>query len=68
MDGDLKDILIEYKECTIQIIKTIENDDMDCLEELIEKRQHLISEVSGVAYKKEESKNVYRVSARGTSS
>jgi hypothetical protein len=59
MDENFKNILVMYKEYTLQIIKIIEADDLDSLEELIEKRQCLIDKALVTPYEKEENKKIY---------
>lgn len=59
MDGDLMDTLVEYKECTLEIIKIVEDDKVDSLKELIKKRQQLVDKVLSIPCEKEESKKIY---------
>lgn len=60
MYGNLKDILDEYEECTLRIIKIIEDDKVDSLGELIKKRQQLVDEVLSIPCQKEENKKIYK--------
>lgn len=60
MNLDLKETLIAYKECTLEIIKAIEEDNLDLLGELIEVRQNLVDEALNTSGAKEEGKKVYK--------
>ncbi len=59
MDENFKDILVRYKEYTLQIIKVIEDDNLDSLEELIKERQCLLDKALSIKHEKEESKKIY---------
>ncbi|MBV7272254.1 hypothetical protein [Clostridium thailandense] len=60
MDANLKDILIKYKEYTMQIIKVVEEDNLDLLEELIQSRQMLVDKALNSIVEKEEGKKMYK--------
>lgn len=59
MVEDLKDILAEYRKCTLEIIKKIENLSLDSLRELIDKRQALVQRALNISCKKEGSKLLF---------
>lgn len=60
MDEDLKEILTNYRACTLQIIEIIQNDKLDSLQKLIDDRQKLVDEVLNMACEKEEMEKVYK--------
>lgn len=60
MNKELKDVLTSYKECTLEIIQTIEDNKLDSLEELIEERQRLLDKALSVTDQSEKSKQIYK--------
>ena len=60
MGVDLQDVLIKYKECTLQIIRIIEEDNFDMLGELIQSRQEIVDEALECTFDKVEGKRVYK--------
>ncbi|QAT40543.1 flagellar protein FliT [Clostridium sp. JN-9] len=59
MNEDLRDILVKYKECTLKIIEVIENDNIESLQKLIDRRQNLLEEASNINNKKGQLKQIY---------
>lgn len=59
MDEALKDILTKYRDCTLKIIETIQNDNLDSLEKLIEERKNLVEETLNTNDEKEKMKQIY---------
>lgn len=56
---DLKNAMHGYMKLTQEIDTSLENDDYDKLDELLDKREDIISNVNTLKYSNEEFKNVY---------
>ncbi|KOY65705.1 flagellar protein FliT [Clostridium sporogenes] len=54
----LRNKLIKFKEITLSIIDSLENEDYDSPERLLEERENIIKEINNLDYKKEEFKKV----------
>lgn len=57
---EIKKILLDYRDCTINIIDLLEKDDFDSLQSQIEKRQHRLNELVSFTEQKEEAKRIYK--------
>lgn len=56
MEENLKNVLIKYRDCTLEIMKLLEKNDIDSVDDLVQKRQSLVDEVMGIKCSKEEAK------------
>lgn len=56
MEGNIRKILTEYRDCTVQIVNVLQKDRLEALDELIEKRQQLVDEALNTTFIKEEAK------------
>jgi hypothetical protein len=54
MENELVKALEEYRDCTIELIKCLEKEDYDSLEDFLNKRQQILDEFSNSDYTKEE--------------
>lgn len=59
MEENIRKTLTQYRDCTLQIIDILEKDDFESLEELIQKRQQVVDEVTKTTCMKEEMKLIY---------
>ncbi|MDW8799697.1 flagellar protein FliT [Clostridium sp. A1-XYC3] len=51
---NLREKLIQYKNITIQLITSAENEDYDSLDKLLANRQNIMDEIDNITYSKEE--------------
>lgn len=58
MDKKLQDYLEFFKECTMEMILSLKNDDMDNFEVVLEKRTQVIDEISQLKFNKTEFRGI----------
>lgn len=58
MNEDLRSTLIKYRDCTLEIIKLLEKDDIDSIDELAQERQSLVDQAIEMKGIKEEYKDI----------
>ncbi|MFL0197094.1 hypothetical protein ACJDU8_16230 [Clostridium sp. WILCCON 0269] len=58
MEENLKSVLIKYRDCTLEIMKLLEKNDIDSVDDLVRKRQNVLDEAMGIKCSKEETKLV----------
>jgi hypothetical protein len=56
MEENLKNVLIKYRDCTLEIIELLEKNDIDSVDDLVQKRQNIVDEAMGIKCSKEETK------------
>lgn len=57
-NDNFKNIMIKFKELTLQLITSVEKEDYDSLDFLINERQRLIEKMDGLNYTSEEFKDI----------
>ncbi|WP_373844450.1 hypothetical protein [Clostridium sp.] len=57
---EIKEILLTYRKCTINIIKLLEKDDFSSLQSEIDERQYSLNSLISFERQKEEAKEIYR--------
>ncbi|RHW65654.1 flagellar protein FliT [Clostridium botulinum] len=56
--NELRNKLIKFREITLDIIDSLEKEDYDTPERLLEERENIIKEIDNLNYKKEEFKKI----------
>lgn len=60
MGRSIEDILVDYKNCTYEIIEVLKEEDTDSLSSKIDKRQSILDELICETSKKNEAKELYK--------
>lgn len=60
MEDTYRDILSEYRSCTLKIIEVIQSGNLESLERLIAERQRLVEDISNSTLEKEKLKQIYK--------
>lgn len=58
MNNQLEKFLKEFKNITLDLIKALEDDNLDAMEELLDKRQSIIIHLENIEYTTEEFKEI----------
>lgn len=59
MENTIEKILMQYRDCTVNVIEMLKKDDFDSAQNEVKKRQNILNEIISMDDKKEEAKMIY---------
>lgn len=59
MEKTIEEVLIQYRNCTCEIIELLKKDDFDSVQIKVKNRRNILDEITSMSDKKEEAKILY---------